>query len=83
MSPLRAEIKKVEIFYIRYDTARSRVDAILGQKFHPRFPRQRRSCDHVRGCGSYPTTSGRDYGEGVALVTSDGEQVNRRQSTSV
>ena len=62
-------------FVCRYDTARSRVDAILGQKFHPQFPRQQRSCDHVRGCGSYQTTSGLDYGEGVALVITDGEEV--------
>ena len=59
----------------RYDSARSTVDAILGQKFHPLFPRQRRSCDHQRGCGSYPTTSDQGYGEGVALVMSEGEQV--------
>ena len=64
-----------QILFFRYDTARSRVDAILGQKFHPLFPRQRRSCDHGRGCGSYPTTSGWGYGEGVALVMSDGDQV--------
>ena len=58
-----------------YDSARSRVDTILGQKFHPLFPRQRRSCDHERGCGSFPTTSNLGYGEGVALAMTDSQQV--------
>lgn len=40
------------------------------------FPRQRRSCDHLRGCGSYPTTSGQGYSEGVGLVRGDvGDQI--------
>ena len=64
--------------FCRYDSAQSTVDAIFGQKFHPLFPRQRRSCDHVSGCGSYPTTSHQEYGEGVALVTGDGDQVRGR-----
>ena len=57
-----------------YVRARSTVDTIFGQKFHPSFPRRVRSCEHESGCGHFPTSSELGYGNGVALVLEDGEE---------
>ena len=57
-----------------YASARSTVDTIFGERFHPSFPRKLRSCDHERGCGNFPTSSGMGYGDGVALLLDAGEE---------
>nr|KAG5706489.1 hypothetical protein BaRGS_032882 [Batillaria attramentaria] len=35
------------------DMIKSRINALFGQKFHPKFPDQRRDCDSSCGCGYY------------------------------
>ena len=61
----------------RYEGARSTVDTIFGQRFHPDFPRQLRSCDLSGdlGCGIYPTTSGDRYQPGIDVEVDQGSQV--------
>ena len=51
----------------RYENARQQIDTIFGQKFHPNFPRQLKSCDQS-GCGQYPSTSGGVYNEGIDVI---------------
>lgn len=60
-----------------YEDARSSVDIILGQRFHPDFPHELRSCDISGsiGCGTYPATTGDQYQEGIDVVVDQGVQV--------
>ena len=48
----------------RFENSRQQIDAIFGQKFHPNFPRQFKSCDSS-GCGRYPSTSGGVFNAGI------------------
>lgn len=55
------------IINYRYENARQQIDTIFGQKFHPSFPRQLKSCDQS-GCGQYPSTTGGVYNEGIDVI---------------
>ena len=65
----------------RYEGARSSVDTIFGQRFHPDFPNVLRSCDPTRylGCGTYPTTSGGLFQPGIDVEVEQGSQVYNQQ----
>jgi len=47
-----------DTFTSAYERTRAEIDTIFGQRFHPGFPWQLRSCDPTSGCGTYPSTSG-------------------------
>lgn len=65
------------IFIYRYEGARSTVDTMFGQRFHPNFPHELRSCDLTGdlGCGTYPTTSGGQYQAGIDVEVDQESQV--------
>lgn len=53
---------------IRYESARSSLDAIFGQVVHPGFPITLKPCDDAYGCGYYPSTTGSLYRDGIDLI---------------
>ncbi|XP_076452271.1 uncharacterized protein LOC143287914 [Babylonia areolata] len=57
------------------DMIRSRISALLGQKFHPGFPDQRRDCDGTCHCGYYPTDRDRYGHPGVDLKWDKGWKI--------
>ena len=58
------------------DMVKSRISALFGQKFHPKFPNQRRDCDDKCKCGYYPTECSRYGHPGVDLKWDPGWKVN-------
>ena len=62
-------------WFCSYERARAEIDVIFGQRFHPEFPWQLRSCDPATGCGTYPSTSGGLYRGGIDLRVGAGSQV--------
>ena len=64
----------------RYENARSTVDTIFGQQFHPSFPSKLRPCQTTYGCGNYPATTGGLFRSGVDLLRGSQEQVTTEHS---
>ena len=58
------------------DMVKSRISALFGQKFHPKFPDQRRDCDDKCQCGYYPTECSRYGHPGVDLKLDPGWKVS-------
>ncbi|KAK7493719.1 hypothetical protein BaRGS_00015048 [Batillaria attramentaria] len=58
------------------DDVQSRITSVLGQKFHPKFPEQRRDCDQSCGCGIFPTGVDRYGYPGVDIQLNDNEELN-------
>ena len=54
---------------------KSRISALFGQKFHPKFPDQRRDCDDHCKCGYFPTDCSRYGHPGVDLKWDPGWKV--------
>ena len=54
-------------FLLRVDKIKSQLNALLGQKFHPKFPEVRRPCDAHCGCGVFPTGADRYGHQGVDI----------------
>ena len=57
--------------YYRYESTRSTIDTIFGQQVYPGFPSVLKSCDSQYGCGSYPSTTGGKYQNGIDLTGAD------------
>ena len=55
---------------VRYESAKSTIDMIFGQQVHPGFPNSLRPCDTEYGCGSYPSTTGGLYRDGIDITGS-------------
>ena len=76
--PLFQRVHNILHYCHRYEDARSTVDTIFGQRFHPDFPHKLRSCDITGdlGCGTYSTTSGDQYQPGIDVEVDPGSQVH-------
>ena len=57
-----------------YESARSTVDSIFGQRFYPGFPSTLRSCDP--SCGTYPSTSENRFRNGIDLIQTSDQSVS-------
>ena len=53
------------IYTCRYESTRSAIDRIFGQRFYPGFPTKIKSCD-ASGCGNFPSTSGDRFRDGIS-----------------
>nr|KAG5704403.1 hypothetical protein BaRGS_031109 [Batillaria attramentaria] len=59
--------KSFEDFKEAVDSIKSRISGIFGQKFHEKFPDERRECEDKCGCGYFPTDPDRYGHPGVDL----------------
>ena len=57
-----------------YESGRSTIDRIFGQRFYPGFPSTLRSCD--LSCGTYPSTSENRFRNGIDLIQTSDQSVS-------